>query len=176
MLSPLASGEKRAKNGASSADIARFLVKMRGGAGNECWLWTASVTGRPTHQYGQFVFGPTKVYAHRFVWELVNGPVPSGKVVCHSCDVTRCCNPQHMFLGSQGDNIRDAAEKGHLRIARKRNREVKPEVVQRYLAGGVTARELGTEYGISFMTVHRWIHEATHGVDQRCRNGNKKAS
>ncbi len=174
MLSPLASGAELPKNGASSADIARFLAKLEGGRADDCWLWTASVTGRPTHQYGQFVFGPTKVYAHRFAYELVHGPVPSGKVVCHSCDVTRCCNPAHLFLGSQGDNISDAAEKGHLKVARKRNRTIKPEAVARYLAGGITAKEVGDAYGVSFMSIHRWVKEATQGADQRSRHGHRR--
>jgi len=169
MLSPLTSGGELPKNGASADDVRRFLAKLSGWRERECWLWSGSVTGRAAHQYGQFFYGGIKVYAHRFAYETVHGPVPKGKAVCHSCDVTRCCNPAHLFLGSQGDNIRDAAAKGHLKIARKRNRHIKPIVLERYLAGGVTAKELAAEYGLSFMTVHRWVAEATHGADQRRR-------
>jgi HNH endonuclease len=52
--------------------------------------------------------------ASRFVWELFNGPIPAGLYVCHKCDVPACVNPDHLFLGTQSDNIQDASQKGRL--------------------------------------------------------------
>ena len=50
--------------------------------------------------------------AHRFVWEECFGPIPNGKVVCHSCDNRKCINPEHLWIGTQGDNLRDMYQKG----------------------------------------------------------------
>jgi hypothetical protein len=45
------------------------------------------------------------------MWELANGPVPEGMNVCHSCDNPACCNPNHLWIGTQQDNVRDRGEK-----------------------------------------------------------------
>jgi hypothetical protein len=85
-----------------------------------CWLWTASVVGRGKVQHGQFTYrlGPKQpqvhVYAHRVAWQLTYGAIPKGLCVCHRCDVPRCCNPAHLFLGTQADNLNDARAKGRM--------------------------------------------------------------
>lgn len=51
-------------------------------------------------------------YAHRFAWEQANRPLESGEQVCHSCDTPRCVNPEHLYVGTQLDNMRDMRAKG----------------------------------------------------------------
>lgn len=75
---------------------------------DKCWIWQGGTNGR----YG--VFGIAKglqVFAHRFAWEIANGPIPDGKFVCHRCDVALCVNPSHLFIGTHADNMRDMVSK-----------------------------------------------------------------
>ncbi len=76
-----------------------------------CWVWTASTV---TGGYGKFWDGKRHVRAHRYAWEMVNGPVPNGLEVLHTCDNPPCVNPAHLFLGTQADNMRDMVRKGRM--------------------------------------------------------------
>ena len=83
--------------------------------GTGCWLWRG-VTDRGG--YGVTSVGHKNLKAHRVMWELEHGPIPSGLVVCHRCDVRACVNPDHMFLGTHRDNNHDMMRKGRMRVAR----------------------------------------------------------
>lgn len=60
-------------------------------------------------------------YLHRWVWEQVNGPIPEGMVVMHTCDNPPCFLYEHLRLGTIADNNRDKIEKGRLRNGRERD-------------------------------------------------------
>lgn len=62
--------------------------------------------------YGEIRYGGGLVRAHRLAYELTFGPIPQGMSVCHQCDNPPCCNPKHLFLGTQSDNSRDMWSKG----------------------------------------------------------------
>lgn len=55
-------------------------------------------------------------YTHRVMWEHLNGPIPSDMVVMHTCDNRACCNPHHLELGTQADNVRDMMKKDRARL------------------------------------------------------------
>lgn len=75
-----------------------------------CWVWTRSVN---TWGYGQIRNEKgTYTTAHRISWRLHRGEIPEGQAVLHTCDNTRCVRPDHLFLGSQADNMRDKVGKG----------------------------------------------------------------
>lgn len=93
---------------------------------DSCWLWHGSVA---PNGYGQLhvVQRPgvsVPVGAHRIAWELAAGPIPAGMSVLHRCDVKRCCNVRHLFLGTHTDNMRDASAKGRLSVPRPNRRKV----------------------------------------------------
>ncbi len=76
-----------------------------------CWNWTEYCHPKG---YGIFPMPPRnrQIKAHRFSYELHVGPIPAGLHACHRCDNRRCCNPDHIFLGTARDNARDMVEKG----------------------------------------------------------------
>lgn len=80
---------------------------------HNCWPWQG-----PKDRNGHGVIGlrsGTSTQAHRLAWELTHGEIPDRMLVLHMCDNACCCNPSHLRLGTQSDNIRDAVNKGRLR-------------------------------------------------------------
>lgn len=78
----------------------------------DCLLWRGSTNKR--FGYGDIGVGGKLMKVHRVAWALVNGPIPDGLFVLHTCDVRNCIEPTHLWLGTQTDNMRDAAAKGRL--------------------------------------------------------------
>ena len=74
-----------------------------------CWEWSK---GRSKFGYGRIYIHPKIEYTHRVAWRLKNGDIPKGLSVCHHCDNPPCCNPEHLFVGTQRDNNNDRIKKG----------------------------------------------------------------
>ena len=85
--------------------VDRFWSKVE--KSDSCWLWTGSTSKK----YGQITVDGKRIRAHRFSYTLQRGPIPSGLFVCHTCDVPHCVNPDHLFLGTNRDNLRDMTKK-----------------------------------------------------------------
>jgi hypothetical protein len=79
-----------------------------------CWIWNGCLKScrRGTHRYGWVTYNKKQMAAHRAAWIIFNGELPKGAVVCHKCDVPSCTNPDHLFVGTQLDNVRDMVAKG----------------------------------------------------------------
>jgi hypothetical protein len=86
--------------------LERFWEKIKRGSPDSCWEWQWN-TGN--HGYGQFHYKRTPHLSHRMAYEFTYGEIPSGAYVLHTCDNRRCCNPNHLYLGSQLDNGEDAS-------------------------------------------------------------------
>lgn len=86
---------------------------------NGCWVYSGACDrrgyGRPGIGVGVYESGHPKTrryYAHRRSYEIHNGPIPKGMLVLHKCDNPPCCNPEHLYLGTDKDNSHDCARKG----------------------------------------------------------------
>lgn len=87
----------------------RFFSKVKIAGLNECWEWQAY---KNKFGYGLFNVNYYATMAHRVSWELNNGPIPKGLYVLHKCDNPCCVNPNHLWLGTYKDNMRDCVAKG----------------------------------------------------------------
>lgn len=76
----------------------------------DCWIFTGSCPGFGHGHFG--VDSGKYVYAHRWAYAHYVGPIPDGMQVCHKCDVPACVNPDHLFIGTQRDNVLDMHRKG----------------------------------------------------------------
>ena len=126
---------------------------------NACWNWTGSLN---KNGYGRFTFDGARHPAHRFAYSRLRGAIPTGMVVCHTCDNRRCVNPAHLWIGTQKENMQDCVRKGRLFAqlypeqwsgekhgqAKLTNAQVE-EIRVRYAQGNIFQRELATEYGVS---------------------------
>ena len=86
-----------------------------------CWVSSHRKVGNGYPQIRGPKADGTKAqqYTHRVMWEHLNGPIPSDMVVMHTCDNRACCNPDHLELGTQADNVRDMMKKGRARTGKR---------------------------------------------------------
>ena len=123
-----------------------FLFNVRKGRG--CWLWLRATT----HGYGVLWINGRLDKAHRVSYRLFVGSIPKGMFVCHKCDNRACVKPSHLFLGTQLDNMRDAARKFRMRQAdnHPRAKLTSDDVRQilTYVSGGVLHRDVASIFGV----------------------------
>lgn len=123
-----------------------------------CWEIGA---GDRHHRYTRIRTPGRRVRGHRLAWEVAYGPIPPGLGVLHRCDNPKCVNPEHLFLGTQKDNVHDAIAKGRFRYGPKLTAEQVAEIRR----SPETHGEAGKRYGVSKETVRdvrryrtwRWV-------------------
>ena len=91
----------------------RFLSKVEKSP-NGCWLWTGAISMKG---YARFGVNGRNCHGHRVSYQLFRGDIPDGMQVCHKCDNPRCVRPDHLFIGDNSANQRDAvAKKRHFQV------------------------------------------------------------
>ena len=137
--------------------VERFCSKVSWGSSG-CWHWMGAHYGSG---YGQFFDQGKKHGSHRFMWSMLNGDIPPGMMVCHRCDNRSCVRPDHLFLGTNAQNLRDMAQKGRsCRGTKNRGAKLTPESVLKILAdhgAGATEETLAIRYGVSTSQVGRIV-------------------
>ena len=133
----------------------RFLAKVCPDPASGCWLWQGLV--RPDG-YGATRFDGKEHGAHRVAWMLFRSTIAPGMVVCHKCDVRRCVNPEHLFVGSAADNARDMTEKcrsprGEKHGSSKLTEEQVGRIKQMLVENRLYMSEIAREFGVSPTTV-----------------------
>ncbi len=95
--------------------LSRRIVIQRG-LDTPCWEWTGCKSG--SRPYGSVMYQSKTVRVSRLAWRLFVGEIPEKIEVCHRCDNPPCFNPEHLFLGTHQDNMRDAFSKGRIPVKR----------------------------------------------------------
>lgn len=154
---PIAITETQAKN---------FRSKIVSKTSGECWNWGASFNNMG---YGVFgVSGKLTALAHRVAWTLRNGEIPDGLFVLHRCDNPACCNPDHLFLGTQKENLADCVSKGRTAMGERNGtaklNEEKVIKAVKLRDSGLSHKKIGAVMGVSRQAIgmilsgERWNH------------------
>jgi hypothetical protein len=139
-----------------------------------CWIWKRFLS----EGYGVVKVGHRAIRAHRFSYERANGPIPKGAVIRHKCDRTNCVNPDHLEIGTQADNVRDAVERGRAKGApgvRNAKAKLTPDQIieiRRRSEAGETRVTLAAAFGVAPTMISNiargvnWkhVHEEAHAV------------
>jgi hypothetical protein len=136
-------------------------------ATNGCHIWVQSVDG---WGYGQVYWEGKPWRAHRLSWTAHNGPIPAGMLVLHRCDNPACINPDHLWLGTNDDNMADMKAKGRARngvlagtykppkgrrFSLPHRRKLTWEQVQEIRESKRTYRQLQRQFSVSMATIWR---------------------
>lgn len=97
----------------------------------DCWIFTGALNNKKQGiGYGVTTYNRKRILAHRLSYNLFKGQIAKGLCVCHTCDNRKCCNPDHLWLGTHTENIKDAFKKGRLAPiwGRKKTQEEKDKI------------------------------------------------
>ena len=130
---------------------------------NGCWEWQKARDWR--YGYGVLKWAREsrkETQAHRVSYTAFIGEIPEGAHILHSCDNPLCCNPEHLRVGSNSENVQDKVSRGRQQKGEefpqsKLTEDAVRHIRRRYAQGGISQRALGEEYGVSAQTVSNVI-------------------
>lgn len=130
---------------------------------NNCWNWQLRIDDSG---YGYATYRRSPMRTHRLSWIVFKGEIPKGKCVCHSCDNRKCCNPNHLFIGSNKENSEDMKEKGRQVKGSKSpfsklNENQVLEIRKLYETGNFTQLFLGEKFGVRQTKISEIVNRKT---------------
>jgi hypothetical protein len=137
-----------ARRGLSLLDRWEQYVERDGPGG--CWTWVGYCD---PNGYGRLSIDDVPVLAHHIAYRLLIGPIPDGLELDHTCVNPPCVNPDHLFEGTQADNIADAVAKGRALVGALNPRSLTPEVVAAIREAAGTGRQVAARFGVAQTTV-----------------------
>lgn len=127
-----------------------------------CWEW---VGYKNKDGYGRMKVDYKMYHVHRIVYELTYGPIPDGLLICHRCNNRSCCNPNHLYLGTQKDNMEQCVFEGRLKTSfgekhgqSKLNEKDVKKIKELYNTKNYSQRCLGKLFNISHSEISRIIN------------------
>ena len=134
-----------------------------------CWLWQGATN---LQGYGKLSRGRVSegtLAAHRLSYEIAFGAIPPGQYVLHKCDTPLCVRPDHLFLGSQTDNLLDMTLKGHRSFrphsgesnGRAKLVETQVSQIRGRFAKDESRAKLAKEYGVDWSTIDRIVKQTS---------------
>lgn len=126
-----------------------------------CWIWTAGTrqNGKGTHYPRHWTDDGKSIGAHRFSFELAHGPIASSMYVCHKCDTPMCVNPNHLFVGTHLDNMKDMVKKGRSFSGRGESKKGRAKLTnqqaQQIRQMDISQAKLAVMFGVSQTTISR---------------------
>lgn len=152
----------------------RFWAMVKRGGEYDCWPWQGATT---TGGYGTISIdsdrkGPEK--AHRVAFAVTFGPIPTGLFICHHCDNPPCCNPDHLFLGTPGENVRDRDSKGrtrtgHLHGSKNPNAKLTDAdipIICKLASEGMYQRDIAKRFGVCQATIWHVLRGSKYRSEQ----------
>jgi hypothetical protein len=139
--------------------VKRFWSYVDKRQDNECWEWKGSLMKRGN--YGQLRFNKKTLKSHRLSFEINKGKINSKSLVCHSCGNSKCCNPNHLYLGNHRDNYLDSVKHKTAYILKPINPEdvhcakINFEIAKIIRNSNESGIELAKRYGITKSMVSR---------------------
>ncbi len=135
----------------------------KSGGPNACWPWQGAPSG---HGYGAFRNGKGRRYrAHRLAWANTYGGWPTGFLCLHRCDNKMCCNPLHLFTGTQQDNMLDMAQKDrHVRGTRQPFSKLKESdipKIRQLRKNGLSGAKIGKLFSVCDVTIYAILNNKT---------------
>lgn len=146
----------------------------KSGGDGVCWPWTGYISTDKRSGFRRAIISLGKRgsmkprFAPRILWTLLNGDIPEGLFVLHHCDFSICCNPKHLFLGTQADNMADMVSKGRGQKGESNGRSKLQDFQAREILqkarSGIMQKEIAAEYGIAPSAVsgifcgRKWKH------------------
>ena len=147
-------------------DIDRFWIKVN--KTDKCWEWTAA---KRAHGYGSFYLDGVTQSAHRISYQIEHSKIPKGLSILHHCDNVTCVNPDHLYPGTQKQNMQDCVKRGRFRGGKggggspgerhpraKLTEKQVLEIRAKYASGEMKSRALAKAYGVAKTTIEGVIY------------------